>query len=69
MFFLARLVGRRFGPLGYALTAYALWRRLPKRQRERIVDAVRAPHNKRAPRPEAAQAGALPRADSNPSAS
>jgi hypothetical protein len=41
MFFLARLIGRRFGPLGYALTAYALWRRLPKRQRERIVAFVR----------------------------
>jgi hypothetical protein len=41
MLFLARLIGRRFGPLGYALTAYALWRRLPKRQRERIVAFVR----------------------------
>jgi hypothetical protein len=40
MFFLARLIGRRFGPLGYALTDYALWRRLPKRQRERIVAFV-----------------------------
>jgi hypothetical protein len=41
MFSLARLIGRRFGPLGYAMFAYALWRRLPKRQRERIVAAVR----------------------------
>jgi len=41
MFFLARLIGRRFGPLGYVLTAYALWRRLPKRHRERVVAFVR----------------------------
>jgi hypothetical protein len=41
MFALARLIGRRFGPLGYALTAYALWRRLPKERREQIVACLR----------------------------
>jgi hypothetical protein len=41
MFSLARLIGRRFGPLGYALTAYALWRQLPKRQRARIAALIR----------------------------
>ena len=38
---LTRLLGRRAGPLGLALTAYDVWRRLPPSQRRRIIDATR----------------------------
>ena len=37
----ARLLSRRFGPLGIALTAWDLWRRLPPRQRKQIVNIAR----------------------------
>jgi hypothetical protein len=38
MFFLFRSVLlRRFGPLGVALTAYDLWRRLPESRRRRLA--------------------------------
>jgi hypothetical protein len=36
----ARMVGRRLGPIGIALTAYDVWRRIPKRYRRRIVSEV-----------------------------
>jgi hypothetical protein len=36
-----RLLSRRAGPLGLALTAYDIWRRLPKKQRRQILDATR----------------------------
>lgn len=36
-----RLLTRRAGPLGLALTAYDIWRRLPPSQRKRIVSATR----------------------------
>ena len=29
------------GPVGLALTAYDIWRRIPKRQRRQIVDVAR----------------------------
>jgi len=32
---------RRAGPLGVALTAYDLWKRLPQNQRKAIVGQVR----------------------------
>lgn len=32
---------RRLGPVGLALTAYDLWRRLPPRQRKQVLDAAR----------------------------
>ena len=35
------LLARRAGPLGVLLTAYDIWRRIPRRQRERIVEATR----------------------------
>jgi hypothetical protein len=35
------LISRRAGPLGIALTAYDLWRRLPPGQRQRLVAATR----------------------------
>jgi hypothetical protein len=35
-----RLTGRA-GPLGLALTAYELWRRLPPKQRQQVLKAVR----------------------------
>jgi hypothetical protein len=36
-----RFFPRRVGPLGLALTAFDLWRRLPPSQRRRIVEATR----------------------------
>ena len=35
------LLFRRMGPVGVVLTAWDLWRRLPPKQRQRIVDAAR----------------------------
>ena len=32
---------RRFGPLGLALTAWDLWRRLPPKQRKQIINIAR----------------------------
>lgn len=32
---------RRMGPLGLALTAYDLWRRLPRKQRKRLLKQAR----------------------------
>jgi hypothetical protein len=37
---LPRLTGRA-GPLGLALTAYELWRRLPPKQRQQLLKAAR----------------------------
>jgi hypothetical protein len=36
-----RLLSRRAGPIGLALTAYDIWRRLPPKQRRQILDATR----------------------------
>jgi hypothetical protein len=36
-----RMLGRRAGPLGLALTAWDLWRRLPPRQRKQVLDLAR----------------------------
>ena len=36
-----RFFPRRIGPLGVALTAYDLWRRLPPSQRRRIMEATK----------------------------
>lgn len=41
MFLLRTLLLRRLGPLGLALTAFDLWRRVPQRHRRRIVDRGR----------------------------
>jgi hypothetical protein len=35
-----RIVTRRLGPIGIALTAYDVWRRIPKRYRRRIISEV-----------------------------
>ncbi len=32
---------RRLGPIGLALTAYDVWRRLPAAQREQLLQATR----------------------------
>jgi hypothetical protein len=32
---------RRLGPIGLALTAFDLWRRLPDKQRRQVLDATR----------------------------
>lgn len=32
---------RRMGPVGLALTAYDLWRRLPPKQRKQVLTAAR----------------------------
>jgi hypothetical protein len=36
-----RLLSRRAGPIGLALTAFDIWRRLPKKQRRQILAATR----------------------------
>jgi hypothetical protein len=36
-----RLLTRRAGPLGIALTAYDIWRRLPPKQRKQLVGLAR----------------------------
>jgi hypothetical protein len=36
-----RLLGRRAGPIGIALTAYDLWRRLPEKQRRQLLQQGR----------------------------
>ncbi|MDX6510996.1 MAG: hypothetical protein QOE36_500 [Gaiellaceae bacterium] len=36
-----RLLTRRAGPLGLALTAWDIWRRLPPKQRKKIMQATR----------------------------
>jgi hypothetical protein len=36
-----RPLTRRFGPLGLALTAWDLWRRLPPKQRKQIINIAR----------------------------
>ena len=35
-----RIVTRRLGPIGIALTAYDVWRRIPKQYRRRIMSEV-----------------------------
>jgi TRAP-type C4-dicarboxylate transport system substrate-binding protein len=35
------MLGRRAGPLGLVLTAYDVWRRLPPKQRQQILDVAR----------------------------
>jgi hypothetical protein len=37
----SRLLFRRAGPLGMALTAWDLWRRLPPRQRKQLLNLAR----------------------------
>jgi hypothetical protein len=34
-------LGRRLGPIGIALTAWDLWRRLPPRQRRQVINIAR----------------------------
>ncbi|HEV8603663.1 MAG TPA: hypothetical protein VGQ68_09760 [Gaiellaceae bacterium] len=36
-----RMLGRRIGPMGIALTAIDVWRRIPPRHRRRIVAETR----------------------------
>ncbi len=36
-----RALTRKAGPLGLALTAYDIWRRIPPKQRKQILDATR----------------------------
>ena len=36
-----RLLTRRVGPLGLALTAYDIWRRLPPKQRKQLLSLAR----------------------------
>lgn len=38
---LSRLLTRRAGPIGIALTAVDIWRRIPPKQRKRILEATR----------------------------
>jgi hypothetical protein len=36
-----RLLSRRAGPVGLALTAWDLWRRIPKKQRQQLMKQAR----------------------------
>lgn len=36
-----RLLTRRAGPLGIALTAWDIWRRLPPKQRKQVISIAR----------------------------
>jgi hypothetical protein len=38
---MSRLLSRRAGPVGLALTAWDIWRRLPPKQRKQIVNIAR----------------------------
>ena len=38
---IGRLLTRRLGPVGIALTAYDVWRRLPARQRRQLLELAR----------------------------
>jgi hypothetical protein len=38
---MARRFSRRFGPIGLALTAWDVWRRLPPKQRRQVLNAAR----------------------------
>jgi hypothetical protein len=38
---IGRLLTRRVGPLGLALTAYDVWRRLPAKQRRQLLEVAR----------------------------
>jgi hypothetical protein len=37
MFLLSRRFARRLGPVGVALTLYDVWKRLPEKQRRRLI--------------------------------
>jgi hypothetical protein len=50
-------LGRRLGPVGIALTAWDLWRRLPPRQRRQILNIARKHGPKVAARVMQARAG------------
>ena len=36
-----RLLGRRAGPIGIALTVFDIWRRIPPKQRRQLLDQTR----------------------------
>jgi hypothetical protein len=38
MAFLSRVLVRRLGPVGVALTVYDVWRHLPEKQRDQLVE-------------------------------
>ncbi len=38
---MTRLLGRRTGAVGIALTAYDIWRRLPEKHRRRLLQETR----------------------------
>ena len=38
---LTRLIARRLGPVGLALTALDMWRRIPPEQRRQLVNATK----------------------------
>ncbi len=35
------MLGRRVGPVGLALTAYDVWKRIPPKQRKRLLQTAR----------------------------
>ena len=38
---MSRLFSRKMGPIGVALTAYDIWRRIPPRHRRRLIAEAR----------------------------
>jgi hypothetical protein len=38
---MTRLFGRKIGPIGLALTAYDIWRRIPPKHRRRLIAEAR----------------------------
>jgi hypothetical protein len=38
---MTRLFGRKMGPIGLALTAYDIWRRIPPKHRRRLIAEAR----------------------------
>jgi hypothetical protein len=38
---MGRMLGRRFGAVGLALTAWDIWRRIPPQQRRMIIEQAR----------------------------
>ncbi len=56
-----RLLTRRAGPFGLALTAWDLWRRIPPKQRKKIMEAARKHGPKVAARMLQARANTRPR--------
>jgi hypothetical protein len=61
MFLVRTVLLRRLGPLGLALTAYDLWRRIPEKRRRQVIAHGRRHGSRMAARAQALVAGAIGR--------